>query len=106
MTTVARVHPGASVPRAVLSLAIAVAHTVERAVGGAERTRVSQANARAVVRAYRERARRRDEVRRAVAALRAHPAVGSSPRSSASQASRVFPAATRPSGAGRDPARS
>lgn len=59
------------VPRAVVSLAIGMAHTVERAVGGEQRTRATERNALVAVRADRERARRREEIRLAVAALAA-----------------------------------
>lgn len=58
-----------TVSRAVLSLAIGVAHTVERAIGGDARTRAAQANATAAVLADQDRARQREEIRRAVAAL-------------------------------------
>jgi hypothetical protein len=66
-------HPGASIDlgtisRAVLSVAIGVAHTVERSVGG---TRTARGNAWEAVCADRDRALRHDEVRRLVAMLAA-----------------------------------
>ena len=48
-----------------------IGEILERAVGGEQRTRVTQANALAAVRADRERARQREEIRLAVAALAA-----------------------------------
>ncbi|MFC7550152.1 hypothetical protein ACFQUZ_27790 [Plantactinospora sp. GCM10030261] len=49
-----------------MSLAIGLAHAVDRAVGGERRTRVAWHNAWAAVRADRERARHREELRLAL----------------------------------------
>jgi hypothetical protein len=73
-----------AIPRAVISAAVGVVHTVERAVGGGP-IRTARGNAWEAVCADRARAMERDEIRRVIAAL-AQPAVGSSPRSRASQA--------------------
>jgi hypothetical protein len=88
-----------TIPRAVLSVAAGVYVSVERAVVGDARVRTARTNAWEATCADRARARARDDTRRAVAALAAantdlaslHPqlAVGSSPRSSASQATLV-----------------
>lgn len=94
-----------TIPRAVLSLAAGVVTSVERVMIGDDRVRTSRGNAWEAMCADRERARQQDEVRRMVAELMATPThgvgnrhgattnrqvtVGSSPRSSASQASRV-----------------
>lgn len=108
-----------TIPRAVLSVAAGVMHSVELAVVGPARIRTSRSNAWEAICADRDRARQRDEAHRVVAALAAStsgnspapaaavvgpaapaPAaapsggrrqrtVGSSPRSSASHASRV-----------------
>jgi hypothetical protein len=71
-------------PRAMLSAAVGMIDTVERVVAGDRPVRTSRGNAWEAVLADRARADRRDSVRRQVASL-----VGSSPRSSASQASVV-----------------
>jgi hypothetical protein len=71
------------IPRAMLSAAIGMIDTVERAVAGGRQVRTSRGNAWEAVLADKARADLRDEVRRQVA----HLTVGSSPRSSASQAS-------------------
>lgn len=125
----------ATIPRAVLSAAAGVVHSVERAVVGDSRVRTSRSNAWEAICADRDRARHRDEVRQMLAALieatrppsgigtpvpvaapAAVPAggavatavasrqvsVGSSPRSSASQVSRV---STGPSGSTRPASR-
>ncbi|MFC0528884.1 hypothetical protein [Phytohabitans kaempferiae] len=83
------------IPRSVLSIAVGMIDTVERAVIGPARVRTARGNAWEAICADRARADRHDEVRRLVSQL----SVGSSPRSSASQA------AVGPS-AGRRPARS
>jgi hypothetical protein len=80
-----------TIPRTVLSVAVGVIDTVERAVIGDDRVRTAQRNAWEAVCADRARADRQEELRRLVAQL----SVGSSPRSSASQA------AAGPSPAGR-----
>lgn len=107
-----------TIPRAVLSVAAGVMNSVERAMVGPARVRTSQRNAWEAICADRDRARQRDEIHRVVAALAAAaPAggtagtaalratvttrpggtgqrtVGSSPRSSAAQVSRVSPGA-------------
>ena len=99
-----------SIPRAVLSVAYGVVSSVERAMVGDGHVRTSQTNAWEALCADRDRARRRAELRRAVAVLAAERAemlrvqvrVGSSPRSSASQTSRVpapvVPASVVPAG--------
>jgi hypothetical protein len=80
------------IPRAVLAAAVGVVHTVERAVGAAP-LRTARGNAWEAVCADRARAAERAELRRRIETLRpATPvgrrrqAVGSSPRSRASQA--------------------
>lgn len=80
------------IPRAVISAAVGMVHTVERAVGvGPIRTAAD--NAWEAVCADRDRARQRDEIRMWVAAFN-QSAVGSSPRSRAAQASAlVWPVA-------------
>lgn len=105
-----------TIPRAVLSVAAGVFDSVERAMVGDARVRTARGNAWDAMCADRARAQNRDEVRRLVAALAAarpmpalpaaaaglstaagvEPAgssaqstVGSSPRSSASQAALV-----------------
>lgn len=75
-----------AIPRAVLSAAVGVVQTLERAVVGEERMRTARGNAWEAVCADRARARQQAEVDRVVAALAAHRTVGSSPRSRASQA--------------------
>lgn len=72
-----------AIPRAVITAAVGVVHTVERAVGGGP-IRTARDNAWEAVCADRALARQRDEIRRAAAALH-HSAVGSSPRSRAAQ---------------------
>jgi hypothetical protein len=72
------------IPRAVISAAVGVVHSVERAVGAGP-IRTAQGNAWEAVCADRDRARHRAEVGRVVAGMR-QSAVGSSPRSRASQA--------------------
>ena len=93
-----------TIPRAVLSVAAGVVFSVERAVVGDARVRTARTNAFEAVCADRARAQAREETGRLVAALAAsggpgaaHLSVGSSPRSSASQAALV---STGP--AGRD----
>jgi hypothetical protein len=77
------------IPRAVLTVAVGVVHTVERAVGAAP-ARTARGNAWEAVCADRARAAERADLRRRLKSLR--PAagrpqtVGSSPRSRASQA--------------------
>ena len=86
-----------TIPRAVLSVAAGVVFSVERAMAGDGRVRTAQGNAWDAMCADQARARARDETRRVVAALAATAdlptlnaqVVGSSPRSSASQASLV-----------------
>jgi hypothetical protein len=83
----------ADLPRAVLSAAVGVIDTVERAVVGPGRVRTARGNAWEAVLADRARADHRNEVRRRVATIStgarppAHLRVGSSPRSRASQGS-------------------
>jgi hypothetical protein len=97
-----------AIPRAMIAAAIGVVHSVERAMAGDASVRTAQDNAWEAVCADRERAMQRDEVRRRVASIAAasrrndHVSVGSSPRSRASQAATVSPAAASP---GRDAAR-
>jgi hypothetical protein len=87
-----------AIPRAVLSAAVGVVHTVERVVIGEERMRTARGNAWEAVCADRARALQQAEVDRLVASLatsrgmdhrrgpvRVHEK-GSSPRSRASQA--------------------
>jgi hypothetical protein len=88
-------------PRAMLSVAVGMIDTVERVVAGGQPGRTARGNAWEAVLADRARADLRDSVRRHVATLAAQPvaagpavvaragqpAVGSSPRSSASQVS-------------------
>lgn len=85
------------VPRAVLSAAAGMVHTLERAVVGDAQVRTARGNAWEAICEDRERARQRDEIRQLAAALAPpvplarparQPSVGSSPRSSASQAAR------------------
>ncbi|MGN9907129.1 hypothetical protein ACTMTJ_06170 [Phytohabitans sp. LJ34] len=78
------------IPRSVLSMAVGVIDTVERVVVGDARVRTAQRNAWEAICADRARALHHDEVRRLVSQL----SVGSSPRSSASQAA-VGPSAGR-----------
>lgn len=86
-----------TMPRAVLSAAAGVLDTVERAVVGDARVRTARRNAWDAMCADRARAQAREEMRQLVAALaasaggagrgtRTQLTVGSSPRSSASQA--------------------
>ncbi|HET9518929.1 MAG TPA: hypothetical protein VFO77_14505 [Actinoplanes sp.] len=93
-----------TIPRAVLSLAASVVSTVERAVRGDAHIRTARSNAWEAMCADRARLQARDDIRRAVEALGelngpdrtvagAQLSVGSSPRSSASQASLVSTAA-------------
>jgi hypothetical protein len=79
-----------AIPRAVISAAVGVVHTVERAVGAGP-IRTARDNAWEAVCADLDRARQREEIRRFVAARSAQPgrSVGSSPRSSAAHASPV-----------------
>jgi hypothetical protein len=87
-----------TIPRAVLSVAAGVYVSVERAVVGDAHVRTARSNAWEAICADRARAQARDDTRRAVAALaattelaslNAQLAVGSSPRSNASQATLV-----------------
>jgi hypothetical protein len=57
------------IPRAVLSLAVGVVDTVERAVVGDARVRTARGNAWEAICADRDRALQRDEIRRLVATL-------------------------------------
>ena len=85
-----------TIPRAVLSIAAGFCFSVERAVVGDDRVRTARNNAWEAMCVDQARARARDDTRRAVAelaALNAQLTVGSSPRSSASQAVLV---STRP----------
>lgn len=66
-----------TIPRAVLSVAVGMVQTVERAVVGEVRMRTARGNAWDAVSADRARARQQAE---------GHRRVGSSPRSRASQA--------------------
>jgi hypothetical protein len=85
----------ADVSRAVVSYAAELLAGVERTVVGAENVRTAQGNAWAAMCADRARAQARADMDAMVAALAARPrhrrqrAVGSSPRSSASQAALV-----------------
>jgi hypothetical protein len=91
MSTRNQTHDITRIPRAVLSVAVGVVHTVERATGAQVRT--ARGNAWEAVCADRARALEQAEVRRRLEGLRLAPAVsrraqsavGSSPRSSASQ---------------------
>lgn len=58
-----------TIPRAVLSIAVGVVHTVERAMVGDAHVRTARGNAWEAICADRERAHQRDEVRRLVADL-------------------------------------
>jgi hypothetical protein len=78
------------IPRSVLSMAVGMIDTFERAVVGDDRVRTARRNAWEAICADRARADHHDEVRRMVSQL----TVGSSPRSSASQAA-VGPSAGR-----------
>jgi hypothetical protein len=87
-----------TIPRAVLSVAAGVYFSVERAVVGDARVRTARTNAWEAMCADRALAQARDDTRRVVADLTATAnlasldtqlAVGSSPRSSASQATLV-----------------
>jgi len=94
-----------AIPRAMIAAAFGVVQTVERAMAGDAAVRTAQDNAWEAVCADRARARHRAEVRRLVAEMATtgstgQPAVGSSPRSSASHAATVPPAGGLPSGAG------
>lgn len=60
-----------SISRALAGVTIGMVHTVERAVTGPDRVRTAERNAWAAICADRERAMRRAEIRRAVAALAA-----------------------------------
>jgi hypothetical protein len=94
----ARLSPGRDItalPRAVISAAVGVVQTVERAVAGDAHVRTAQRNAWEAVCADRDRARQRAEVRRMVAAIASAAgagqlSVGSSPRSMASQTATVL----------------
>lgn len=88
------------IPRAVITAAVEVVHTVERAVGGGP-IRSARDNAWEAVCADRALAQQRDEIRRVAAALH-HSAVGSSPRSSAAQVTAV---SARPAAGGPVPGR-
>jgi hypothetical protein len=79
-----------TISRTVASLAVGVVDTLERAMVGDGRTRTARGNAWEAVCADRARAVRQEELRRLVSQL----SVGSSPRSSASQAA-VGPSAGR-----------
>jgi hypothetical protein len=78
--TMSAVKPGStidvtSIPRAVLSVAVGVVHSVERAMIGDERIRTARGNAWEAICADRDRAHRRDEIRALVASLAATPPV-------------------------------
>jgi|GEM_PF-1495547 len=60
-----------AIPRAVVSLAAEVVHTMERAVIGDHRVRTAKGNAWEAICADRARAHQRDEIRRLVATLTA-----------------------------------
>jgi len=60
-----------AIPRAVVSLAAEVVHTMERAVVGDHRVRTAKGNAWEAICADRARAHQRDEIRRLVATLAA-----------------------------------
>ena len=85
----------AAVSRAVVSYAAELLSGVERKVLGEDKVRTAQGNAWAAMCADRARAQARADMDAMVAALAARPrardqrAVGSSPRSSASQAALV-----------------
>ncbi|MFC6020328.1 hypothetical protein ACFP2T_29675 [Plantactinospora solaniradicis] len=64
-----------SIPRAVLSVAVGVVHSVERAMIGDARIRTARGNAWEAICADRDRAHRRDEIRALVASLAATPPV-------------------------------
>ncbi|WP_326555580.1 hypothetical protein [Micromonospora sp. NBC_01813] len=67
-----------AIPRAVVSLAAEVVHSMERAVVGDDRIRTARGNAWEAICADRARAHQRDEIRRLVAAL-ATDSVATSP---------------------------
>jgi hypothetical protein len=77
-----------TIPRAVLSVAVGVVHTVERAMVGDARVRTARTNAWEAICADRERAQQRDEIRRVVASLTAARAGGSGRRISQGRAAR------------------
>jgi hypothetical protein len=64
-----------SIPRAVLSVAVGVVHSVERVMIGDARIRTARGNAWEAICADRDRAHRRDEIRALVAVLAATPPV-------------------------------
>jgi hypothetical protein len=76
--TMSAVKPGSaidltSIPRAVLSVAAGVVHSVERAMVGDARIRTARGNAWEAICADRDRALRRDEIRALVASLAPTP---------------------------------
>jgi hypothetical protein len=95
MSTQNQAHDITRIPRAVLTAAVGMVHTVERAAGG--RPHTARDNAWEAVCADRARAVERAALQRRIEALRSAPktlrravarsqsAVGSSPRSKASQ---------------------
>jgi hypothetical protein len=85
------VHDITAIPRAFITVAVGVVHSVERAVVGDAHIRTARDNAWEAVCADRARAQQRAHVQRMVAAAAGQPSVGSSPRSSASQAATVPP---------------
>ena len=85
------------IPRAVISAAVGVVHTVERAVGAGP-IRTARDNAWEAVCADADRARKRDELHlRLVEVGQRAGSVGSSPRSRAAHASAAAVPAGRPS---------
>lgn len=90
-----------SIPRAVLSVAVGVVHTVERAMVGDARIRTARGNAWEAICADRDRALRRDEIRALVAALAATSTVGTVPPP-AGTAPETTGTVPPPDGAGED----
>ncbi|GAB3142283.1 hypothetical protein GCM10027290_16420 [Micromonospora sonneratiae] len=99
--TMRTVEPGpaidlSSISRAVASVAVGVVHTIERAVVGDAGGRIARDNAWAAVCADRARARRREEIRRMVAALT--DAETTPPGSPATDAGPASPVRVEPAG--------
>ncbi|GAB3984463.1 hypothetical protein V1634_11190 [Plantactinospora veratri] len=92
-----------SIPRAVLSVAVGMVHSVERAVIGDARIRTARGNAWEAICADRERALRRDEIRALVASLAAAPPVGPATVAARGSTAARTAAAPRGSTAARQP---
>lgn len=78
-----------AIPRAVVSLAAEVVHSMERAVIGDHRIRTAQSNAWEAICADRARAHQRDEIRRLIAALATDSRVTAADRTAAATDDRV-----------------